>query len=194
MAFEAPYRSADQTRSVEARAELRLVARTLDLEFARREKYTDLVIVLAIVGATISVATFSSSGVPLLAFLAAVVAFFFWRHARKRSLSTLTLEVSGASLRCANGQRVFACKVADVSGLSLSEETHEYFQIEGHGVRSAAPDAGGGTGRCALLLRVGAEQHALLQHPISHTEAMEWLPQLRRFLRANGWEPDEDAH
>jgi hypothetical protein len=129
----------------------------------------------------------------LLCFLVAMGATALWRHRKIRRYGEVTLRVVDDRLLISSQNQTQDVALASVASIRLCAETEEAFRIDGYGVRTAPPIASG-NGRS--LLEICTDDSAriqLLAVPISHSEAIEWIPQIHRFLRSNGWVPPEES-
>ncbi|MFO0667901.1 MAG: hypothetical protein U0174_28375 [Polyangiaceae bacterium] len=191
MSVVGPYRSGGDAAALPP-SELRLVASTLDLEFARTFKFRQLAGLIGVVACTVLVGVVVHDATWVMATLLMTTALvFFWRGREKKKLRSATLEVRDGRLRLFRGGLVGDLHLSELLRIVLSEEAEAHFTSVGGGVREAMPS--GGTGRCFVLLQTANRSLSLLEHPISHTEALEWMSLVRRFLRRNEWDADGGA-
>jgi hypothetical protein len=187
MAGADPYRAPSEPRG-SSDAVLHLRARTAETHGLGNRAVLVLVssaLAWAVVMHLLSaVLDFSVLALATLLAVCITIAVAFARVTRPRRVK---LESRGAYVTLRVGTEPPRVIVAtDVTEITLDHTEEAGFAIVGHGVRSAAVASATGRARVVIKVADGAEVR-LPSMPLSHTEIVEWLGDVRRFMRAAGF-------
>jgi len=189
-----PYRAPHAPDSSENTASLTLRSRTAETQGLGTRPVLGLiaiVIMLAVVLHYLAmVVEISTLVVGLLVLLVAVAVNQVMRVSRSRRVS---LVLRGGYVNVRVGREPPRVIVAsDVREITLEHPSEPGgYAIVGHGVRETGE--GPSRGRARLVIRlVDGQEVRMPGMPIAHTEIVEWLSDVRRFMRTAGFVEDRD--
>jgi hypothetical protein len=142
---------------------------------------------------------FASAGWPSLALpamvLAAVAMFVIPRLNRRTPHATLRVERRALRLTGAAFEDPLSIELTDLLNVSLDTKTVQHVE-ESPGpvpaLRFINATVGPAVDTARIELVTADGPIYLTEHRTSHLDATEWLSAIRRFLRKNGWVPEDE--
>lgn len=145
-------------------------------------------------GVLVALAGFPAFSLPAMV---AVAIWMYRRHKRVATTPTYTLRVEGGNLHIhAAGARVpRTVRLDDLLEVSLDSKTVERLQEASGGfpeLRFINSTIAPPVENARIELELLDESIFLTEHHTSYLDASEWFGKIRRFLRKNGWVPEDE--
>jgi len=180
-----PYRTSFSKPAATAASTLALTATSIPVESF---DHPMLVQLGSVTVATVLAGVYGSATPALLTLLGGFsLVMFGWRWPREKQMRRVRLGV----LSTTRGKEEPVClPLSRVHRILLSGDMQPAFAVRGHGI--LATELPASHGRVRVVVRTEAGEVPLLRLSAAHSECIEWIPQVHRFLRAHGWERTDD--
>lgn len=126
--------------------------------------------------------------------IAAIAAIYLSQKRREANAGRVLLRASNGTIEVMRGVRrtlLVRSSLEELAAVKLDSETQKAFAIHGHGVRAAELPATGNRARIVLVF-ADRREVPLTEVYLTHSDCVEWIPKIRRFLRSHGWLPEDE--